>query len=171
MIAAMALAVVLQMSNAAGAPAKTIAAAEAQVARMFHEIGVDVAWRSAADSGADNEVIRVVLIPYETRGLRQRRFPAMGAALRVSPRTRVAYVFFRQIEDEASRHVVSATLVLACAIAHELGHLLLPDDGHSASGLMRAVWDRDDFCRANQGQLRFLPEQAARIRGLATSAY
>jgi len=29
---------------------------------------------------------------------------------------------------------------------------------------MRACWNGDDFHRANQGQLRFLPEQAALIR-------
>jgi len=54
--------------------------------------------------------------------------------------------------------------VLACAIAHELGHLLMPDNAHAASGLMRAGWRRDDFNRADQGQLRFLPGDVARIR-------
>mgnify|MGYP003693812985 CR=1 FL=1 len=55
----------------------------------------------------------------------------------------------------------SPAFVLACAIAHEIGHLLLP--GRVAArplgaGLMRPCWDRDDFRRADMGQLRFLPE-------------
>ena len=55
--------------------------------------------------------------------------------------------------------------MLACAIAHELGHLLLPTAGHSDLGLMRAWWDRDDFGRAERGQLRFSAEEAALLRG------
>ena len=54
--------------------------------------------------------------------------------------------------------------MLACAIAHELGHLLLPVRTHAPAGLMRACWSRDEFHRAEQGQLTFLPEEVARIR-------
>ena len=50
-------------------------------------------------------------------------------------------------------------MILASAIAHEVGHLLLPDGRHSPEGLMRACWTRDDFHRANQGQLRFSNER------------
>jgi len=73
-------------------------------------------------------------------------------------------VFYRRVQAEADRYQVSIGSVLACAIAHELGHLLMPDTAHAASGLMRAGWSRDDFNRADQGQLRFLPGDVARIR-------
>jgi hypothetical protein len=59
---------------------------------------------------------------------------------------------------------VSTGLVLACAIAHELGHLLLPMRGHSAAGLMRACWSRDEFQRAEQGQLKFSADEIVGIR-------
>jgi hypothetical protein len=42
--------------------------------------------------------------------------------------------------------------------------VLLPDRGHAPDGLMRASWGRDELQRAEQGQLRFLPDDAARIR-------
>jgi hypothetical protein len=68
------------------------------------------------------------------------------------------------VHDLAHRYDVSTEQVLACAIAHELGHLLLPVRGHSADGLMRACWSRDEFQRAAQGQLKFLPDEIALIR-------
>jgi hypothetical protein len=64
----------------------------------------------------------------------------------------------------ARRYEVSTELVLGCAIAHELGHLLLPVRGHSAAGLMRACWSRNEFHRAERGQLTFSPEEIVRIR-------
>jgi hypothetical protein len=103
-------------------------------------------------------------LPYETGDLRRSEKQVMGAALRTPGGTALAYVFYRRVEAEAERYGVSSGLVLACAIAHELGHLLLPDALHAASGLMRACWSRDEFTRAEQGRLRFLPDDVARIR-------
>jgi hypothetical protein len=40
----------------------------------------------------------------------------------------------------------------------------MPDGSHSREGLMRACWNSDDFYRADRGQLRFIPEQAALVR-------
>ena len=51
----------------------------------------------------------------------------------------------------------------AHAMAHELGHLLLPY-GHSATGLMRANWDEADRRRAVRRQMNCTPEQAESIR-------
>ena len=53
--------------------------------------------------------------------------------------------------------------VLAHAMAHEIGHLLLPY-GHSAAGLMRADWDAKDMRLAAHGRLNFTREQAELIR-------
>ena len=43
-------------------------------------------------------------------------------------------------------------------------HLLLPARGHSADGLMRACWSRNEFQRAAHGQLRFSADEIAQIR-------
>ena len=42
--------------------------------------------------------------------------------------------------------------VLAIAIAHEIGHLLLPPDAHSETGLMRADWTETNLA---EGSLLF----------------
>ena len=54
--------------------------------------------------------------------------------------------------------------MLAIAIAHELGHLLLPDGKHAKAGLMRALWDGNDFRSADAGLLAFSSDTAALIR-------
>jgi hypothetical protein len=58
---------------------------------------------------------------------------------------------------------IDNVIALAHAMAHEIGHLLLPY-GHSATGLMRADWEGKDLRRAVQGQLKFTPQQAELIR-------
>jgi hypothetical protein len=174
MIHAIALTVVLHMSNAAAVPSPVLADAQNEVVRLYRDIGVETEWHrpGTAEHGED-EMIRVILIPYETGELRHRPKVVMGAAVRTEHGTRLAYVFSRQVEILAEKHGVSSTWVLACAIAHEIAHLLLPSSDHSEVGLMRACWDRDDFGRAERGQLRFSVEEAAliRTRTAVTTAY
>jgi hypothetical protein len=160
-----AVTIVLQMSNLADAPRSLVRAAQAEVTRVYGDIGVHVDWAEPLSSRAsDQPAIRVVLLAYETGDLRRSPSIVMGAAVPTPEGTRVAYVFYRRVRAEAERHAVSGALVLACAIAHELGHVLLPLREHSPAGLMRACWNRDDFQRAEQGRLRFSADEGAEIR-------
>jgi hypothetical protein len=167
-IHAIAIAVVLQMNNVAHAPAGHLERAQQEVIRLYHNIGVDVAWTvPEAAHATPPPAIRVVLVPDEAGNMLRREKPVMGAAVLTELGTSVAYVFYRQIEAQARQYDVSLAMILASAIAHEVGHLLLPDGRHSPDGLMRACWTRDDFQRAEQGQLLFSAEQAALIRARA----
>jgi hypothetical protein len=167
-IYAMALAVVLQINNVVGVPRGTLERAQQEVARLYRGIGVDVTWRSSEAPHASAErIIRVVLVPAEGGDLRHREKPVMGAAVVTDQGTQIAYVYYRQIESQARQYDVSVTMILASAISHEVAHLLLPGARHSPDGLMRASWTRDDFYRAEQGQLLFSTEQASLIRGRA----
>lgn len=170
MIHAIAIAVILQMNNIAHAPAGHLERAQQEVIRLYHNIGVDMAWTGPDVSRATPApAIRVVLVPYEAGDMLRREKPVMGAAVLTELGTSVAYVFYRQVETQARQYDVSLAMILASAIAHEVGHLLLPDGRHSPDGLMRACWTRDDFYRADQGQLRFSTEQASLIRARAAS--
>ena len=158
-------ALVLQLSNFSGAPPVVVQQAQQEVTRVYSAIGVPLAWTEPGDAPADRQpVIRIVLLPYETGDLRRSEKTVMGAATRTAGGNLIAYVFYRRVQVEADRYDVSTSLVLACAIAHELGHLLLPAASHAPAGLMRACWSRDEFHRAEQGQLKFLPDEIARIR-------
>ena len=161
----LAAALVLHLSNFSGAPPLVVHHAQEEVTRVYAEIGVPLAWTEPiTPEAAGQPVIRVVLLPYETGDLRRSDNTVMGAAMRTANGNAVAYVFYRRVQAEADRYEVSTSLVLACAIAHEVGHLLLPLRAHAPAGLMRACWSRDEFQRAEQGQLKFLPADAARIQ-------
>jgi hypothetical protein len=168
MVHAIALSVVLHLSSAAGAPPSIVAAAQTELVRLYRDIGVTIEWSPGEMRGAAPDRIHVILIPYETGGLQRSARTVLGAAMRTPQGTKVAYVFYRRVEAEAAEYVVSPAFVLACAIAHEVGHLLLPgglqSGGHSSTGLMRPHWNRDDFIRAGRGQLRFDDDQAMQIR-------
>ena len=161
-IHAIAIAVVLQMNNIAHAPAGHLERSQQEVIRLYHNIDVEVVW--TGPDAAPAPAIRVVLLAYEAGDMVRRDNPVMGAAVLTDLGTSVAYVFYRQVEAQARQYDVSLAMILASAIAHEVGHLLLPDGRHSPDGLMRACWTRGDFQRAEQGQLLFSSEQAALIR-------
>jgi hypothetical protein len=154
----LAAALVLQITNFSGAPPAIVHAAQDEVTRLYTEIGVPIEWSERQPS------IHIVLLPYETGDLRRSENQVMGAAVRTGGGSLVAYAFYHRVRDLAHRYDVSTELVLACAIAHELGHLLLPVRGHSDTGLMRGCWSRDEFQRAEQRQLNFSRDEIDRIR-------
>jgi hypothetical protein len=59
----------------------------------------------------------------------------LGAA---PPESGRVYVFWGRIIRHAEKEGVQPSVVLGRVLAHEIGHHLLPDDGHSRDGLMRA---------------------------------
>jgi hypothetical protein len=154
----LAAALVLQLTNFSDAPPAIVHAAQEEVTRLYAEIGVPIEWSERQPS------IRIVLLPYETGDLRRHENQVMGAAVRTGGGSLLAYAFYRRVRTLADHYDVSTEQVLACAIAHELGHLLLPLPGHAPAGLMRACWSRDEFYRAERGALKFSPDEIARIR-------
>ena len=54
-------------------------------------------------------------------------------------------------------------IVLGHAIAHELGHLLIPGDAHG-SGIMRPYWGYREYQQALEGALLFVPSHAGALR-------
>jgi len=49
--------------------------------------------------------------------------------------------------------------IMGCLMAHEVGHLLLGENRHSASGIMKAQWDLKQVQLAMRGSLGFLPQE------------
>lgn len=56
--------------------------------------------------------------------------------------------------------------VLGYAIAHELGHVLLQSDAHTAAGLMKGIWSKSDWQRAAVSIISFSPADARQISTL-----
>ena len=88
---------------------------------------------------------------------------SMGVAPSANDGTRgnVAYVFADRVERFAEQGGHDGALVLGCAIAHELGHLLLPVNAHTRDGIMRARWDSSFLPRT--GAAPGFPTEQARL--------
>jgi len=75
-----------------------------------------------------------------------------------------ASVFYHRVEELSGIWTSSRPVVLGHVIAHEMGHLLLGQGGHSRAGLMTANWDRAELERVNQRAFTFTSQQAKEIR-------
>lgn len=130
--------------------------AQQAVADILADIDVTVDWNQASGATAGgSHVFRLTMLPYEGGALRSHDGPVMGTATRTDMGTGIAWVYYRRVLEEADRHLVPPSRLLACVIAHEIGHLVLASPGHDPDGLMRAVWRAADFRRASIGRLRF----------------
>lgn len=161
MIPIAALTLVIQLSNLSGASDVVVRDAQSEVVTILRDIGIDAEWTAPSDPGASTrrDLVHVNLVPYETGSLTHAPHQVLGAATRTALGTRVALVFYQRVLQEADAYAVPPARVLACAIAHEIGHLLQTTPSHEADGLMRAVWTRADFVRVSAGRLRFSPAQ------------
>jgi hypothetical protein len=67
------------------------------------------------------------------------------------------YAARRATSDDAD---FEAPIILGCAIAHELGHLLLGTNSHSDAGIMQPRWESNQFRQLMFGNLVFTTEQS-----------
>jgi len=154
---------VVAVLNDAAASRDVLAAAQARLIGVFEAIGVSVVW---VDMYAGDRSVFVVRIVNEEGAESLQVAPgSIGVALGAEDRHGwLGYVFYERIAHLAERNGVAVSAVLGAAIAHELGHLLLPHGCHSPRGLMRPDWNRADLLTADGRGLRFTVEQGALIR-------
>ena len=75
-----------------------------------------------------------------------------------------ATVFMNRVDRFAEVAQYSRSVVLGRAIAHEIGHLILGTDDHSATGLMREVWTVEQLVRNRAEDWQFSPSQTFELR-------
>lgn len=78
------------------------------------------------------------------------------------------------VSYENSKHFAAiqdlpAGRVLAHAVAHEIGHLLLGSEHHALNGIMKARFGPEDLYDMGRGWLVFTPEQSRLLREHALS--
>ena len=76
----------------------------------------------------------------------------------------LATVFAETVREKADRSLTKRFIVLGHAIAHEIGHLLLGNPGHSGEGLMKAVWSPTQLLRATASPMKFSEREIRRIQ-------
>jgi hypothetical protein len=151
-------AVVVHVSNCEPASADDRVAAQALVAAVYANVGIRLVWTggSAAIARADGHRHVDLVILSEAMTRRKRPQPHPDALGESSPVSNRAYVHYSRVVEYARHTGSAAHIVLALAVAHELGHLLLPEKSHARQGLMSASF------KGRIGHVpRFDPEQAA----------
>jgi hypothetical protein len=145
------------MKNDAQVSAQVLERSQDEVTRIFADAGLAVRWTDTVPRFTVHIVAQVL-------GYARAASPVMGVALRSANGSATAQVFFRQVQQFAHAYRIDLSTMLAYVIAHEIGHLLLPGNAHSPTGVMQAGWDRALAHDAARGSLTFTEAQAARIR-------
>lgn len=155
-------AITVLVFNFRQAPAETLMKAEKEAGRILEQSGVPVTWR---DCPTGNEPCRKgsgrVFFLAIMAGPVQNKFLDTISGYAVLP-AHLATVYYDYLPrmPGGKGNKDDTALVLACVIAHELGHLLLGAHGHSIAGIMQADWGIEQTRRALMSQLSFLPEEA-----------
>jgi hypothetical protein len=134
--------------------------------------GVQAVWRDCSAAcvetiGPREAIVRIVTAP---EGVMPESLGYALIDLQQGSGT-LATVYADRIDAVASRTGVDAGTLLGRAVAHEIGHLLLGTAGHSACGLMRALWSDLELQRDLAADWTFDPADVARIgKGLDKDA-
>jgi hypothetical protein len=72
----------------------------------------------------------------------------------------VANIFYAKVDELASLKGGGSARILGHAMAHEVGHLLLGENAHSCSGVMRGVWSLEDLEFMSWSELTFTPRKS-----------
>jgi hypothetical protein len=173
------LKVIARVYNYARVDPETLALAERDALRIFQYAGVTIVWRDIPISSVKQGAVQAPkpdetatgfpdvflrIVPSSMSPLD--RLETLGCALPSSKGKPAsdAWVLFDRIQRVARFGTASQHQILGHAMAHEIGHLLLGQDAHSAAGVMRADWRIQDYILMSQGSLLFTPRQAERIR-------
>jgi hypothetical protein len=140
-------------------PEAVVTRARAEVTRIYSQIGVEIVWIVGPDEGSRARVVKLTNWEPDDRS---RSATALGVTV-AGERSRRAYVIWPRVQNVARRSVVGLDAMLAVAIAHEIGHILLPHNAHGKRGLMRESWDANDLRLAAAGLLGFSRESAVKI--------
>jgi hypothetical protein len=160
-----------------GVPDDDLSTAQDEAAVTFREAGVEITWvncypggrnllasspRCAEPLDSSELMLRIVS---ETGDEPNRRvtmgFSWVSRQQAMAPH--VATVFADRVQRVAHAARANVVGVLALAIAHELGHVLLASTAHAKVGLMQAVWSHSQLRRSG-AELRFLDEEALAMR-------
>jgi hypothetical protein len=144
-----------------------VADAMAMATWLFRPTGVELVWHSSLSfcHGQGDQAIVVSLSANTPKALHPGAFACAfpyqkGVHIQVFY-DRIALSFF----DEFLSHP------LAYVFVHEIAHVLRGTDVHSDSGIMKVLWDSNDYTLMKTYQLEFTPWDIKMIhRGLAVRA-
>ena len=174
------LAILLRIRDTARVPHDVLTNAQADVTRIYREVGVEALWPTTesllSESNAIRQAALTVAIVSMEQAQRMNSAIADGrigfAARTTDGDGQLVYVIYDRVERVTGGNGMRRASMLAIAIAHEIGHLLLPPKGHSLRGLMRAEWTRADLQLAGRQLASFTPREGELLRNrISVSRY
>ena len=154
-----------------GLSPQTLAAGEQQAAVILRKAGIETRWAdcSAGIKKTDDAcrqsdvpaqfVVRIVPEPFGSTDT------VFGVAfLGIDGTGKYSDVFWDRCEDMHRNSGVNAATLLGTVAAHEIGHLLLGSNAHSAIGIMAPHWEQEELRHAAMGSLLFTREQSVSMR-------
>ena len=175
----LAVTIVIRSYNNAGVPAADMAAARGHAEAVLQDAGLNIVWTDCwAGRGTSAETDPrcqepvggdIVLRLQKSRATDRSKFVSMGFSLvKIAGATPfLSTVYVDRTESVARVAGTDARRLLGLAIAHEIGHVLLNSNTHSAAGLMRADWSRNELRRMDEAAWGFLEAEAALVRAAA----
>jgi hypothetical protein len=152
--------------------------------QVLKHSGVEIEWVPCAPSPRDEVVVctehrapaglTVVIVrlvdkaPQVTRELDKKVRPLIGWADLDSFGIIILYQTACTMAQNEPR-AASKGQILGHAVAHEIGHLLFGSRDHSAAGIMKANYSRDDLYAIARGDLLFTEEESRLLRARVSS--
>jgi hypothetical protein len=161
--------IVISVEDPNGLAGPGLVRAQELATKIYKKAGVTLRWIAEDTTNADRTL--TVVITTSATALLRITSDSMGVAPSPGDGTRgtTAYVFSDRVMAFAESYRLVVSDVLACALAHEIGHLLLPPNAHASFGIMRRSWHPADFPPKAPGVPGFPPEQARLLRLRARS--
>ena len=151
-------AIVVQVENECGLSQTALNEAEQLAARIYEAIGVRTTWVQGEVPFQDPRGLRVhvhlLSRKMADRKIAKERIGAdvLGQANRPA---RLVYIFCARIGEASVKYMQEYIRLLGLVVAHEMGHVLLPVQSHSDTGIMRGgvdVWSKTvKYFTAEQG--------------------
>jgi hypothetical protein len=165
--------VTIAIHNDARVPESVLTEAAQEASRIFRQAGVETDWIVCHSSNAGTSTQPDCLSPVDLTHYSLRIVmwssrlgdSTFGIAF-LSEKGVGTYsdVFYPSVEKLHSDCDTSLSRVLGHVMAHEIGHLLLGSQSHSALGIMQPHWQRAELRRIGMGTLLFTAEQARSMR-------
>jgi hypothetical protein len=164
--------VTVSVYNDARVPVNALESAETIAFRIFREGGLNVKWMNCAGPGKQGPTASCNKIAFpahlHVRILTRARTPS-DSTFGISYLSEDGIGCYSDVflEPMARLHVRTGQevgTVLGHVMAHEIAHLLLGTNSHSAEGIMRAQWQKEELISATKGELLFTARQAQAMR-------
>jgi hypothetical protein len=162
--------ITIRFFNYAPIPTRILDEARERVTAIYHRSGIAIDWVECPVGDQDPSDFPACSELWDATHLFLHLLPQAAKTIRVEKvgesllSARMANIYWNRVRRQAESVQAELDRILAHAIAHEAGHLLLGSNSHSPTGIMAGKWSRQDLISISQFGLGFNAQQSEFIR-------